>query len=269
MVEKKDIVFVKFGGAAITFKDIPRKPNIEVIEQMSKEISDIYDEYRLLIGNGGGSFAHPIASQYKVQEGLNVCGKEGFSKTHDAAKDLNDLVVESLIKQNIPVLSFQTSAATIAQGGEIQKMFTHPIKNMLNNDFIPVIYGDVVVDEINGCTIVSTEQIFKYLGREFKPKRIIIATDVDGVYTSDPKKGNAELISKITQDNIKDVVEGLGGSLETDVTGGMAHKVEELYNLSKLNICVEIINGLKENYLKRAIKGEEGLGTSISVYSDD
>jgi len=259
---RDNLVFIKLGGAAITFKDRPSTANLQVIEDSAQTLSEFYKEIPMLIGHGGGSFPHPVAAQYKVQEGLSVCGAEGFVKTHEAAAEINAIVMEALLEKNIPAVSIQPSACTLMRAGMIEKMNTAPIKNALENDLIPIIYGDVILDTEKGCSIASTEMLFDFLAEELSPSSIIMGTDVDGVFTQDPKIGEGELIKEITPQNIGDVLEKLAGqeSTITDVTGSMHHKVKQLYELSQLGFDVQIINLLQKENLRKALGGEK-IGT--------
>jgi isopentenyl phosphate kinase len=53
------------------------------------------------------------------------------------------------------------------------------------------------------------------------------------------------------------------GSLNVDVTGGMNGKLIELIELAQLGVESEIINAGKENFIKRALNHEKGIGTII------
>lgn len=258
----KELVFIKLGGAAITFKDKKNEVNFKILEQASKEIAELSKDYRIIIGQGGGSFPHPVAAEYKVQEGLDVCGAEGFSKTQKAARTLNNIVVEHLISAGVPAVPVQTSACTLLESGKIKEMFYKPLKMQAEKDLVPVIYGDVVFDLEKGCSIASTEMILRYLAEKLNPKRIIIGTDVDGVYTKDPKQEGSELIKEINESNKDEILEKVSGASTTDVTGGMTHKVKELYKIAEKGSEVRIINILKKNNLKKAVQGES-TGTLI------
>ena len=41
--------------------------------------------------------------------------------------------------------------------------------------------------------------LLSYLALKLSPKRIILGTDVDGVFTQDPKKGKGTLIKEINE----------------------------------------------------------------------
>ena len=100
----------------------------------------------------------------------------------------------------------------------------------------------------------------------FKPNRIIIATDVDGVFTSNPMLDtDAKIIKDIDNSNIDDVLGNIKNEVKPyDVTGGMRTKVSDLYNMVKY-ITIEsdhkcegyIINGNREGILNRTLLGED------------
>jgi len=42
---------------------------------------------------------------------------------------------------------------------------------MLSHSLTPLVYGDVALDEVRGCTIISTEQIFDLEIRDYASQR--------------------------------------------------------------------------------------------------
>ena len=220
---------------------------------------------KLIIGHGGGSFPHKPAKDYRINEGIvNEESYKGISLVQDAASQLNRIIVGSLIEAGENAISVQPSAELISEDGRIKEWYLEPMKEMLKYNLLPVPYGDVVLDIKKGCCIISTEEILNYLARKLDVKRIILVGIVDGVFTADPQKNpNAKIIPEISSKNYEEIKKYLGGSAGIDVTGGMLHKVEEMFELAKLGIKSEIINANKENYLKRSLLGARGLGTII------
>ena len=143
------------------------------------------------------------------------------------------------------------------------KSYIDPIKEALHIGVIPVVYGDVVLDKVTGCTIFSTEKILSILARELQKDykiKIIYLTDVDGVYD---KKGR--VIPKISAKDFKFLKSAIVGVKGVDVTGGMLHKVEESLGLAKkTGIKTLIVNGTKEGSLKNAISGKNIKGTLVA-----
>lgn len=265
----ENLILVKLGGSLITDKTKPFTTKLDVIRRLAKEIHEAREEgkLKLIIGHGGGSFPHKPAKDYRINEGIiNKESYKGISLVQNAASRLNRIIVNSLIEAGENAVSVQPSAALITENGRIKEWYLEPIKEMLKDNLLPVPYGDVALDIKKGCCIISTEEILNYLATKLNSKRIILAGIVDGVFTADPQKNpDAELIREINSKNYEDVKKYLGGSAGIDVTGGMLHRVERMFELTKIGIEAEIINGLKEGFLKRALLGEKGLGTIIKL----
>lgn len=265
----ENLMLIKLGGSLITDKTKPFVPRLDVIKELARQIYEARQEkeIKVIVAHGGGSFPHKPAKDYRTNEGIiSKDSYKGISLVQDATSQLNRIIVKSLIDAGENAVSVQPSASLIAENDRIKEWYLEPIREMLKYDLLPVPYGDVALDVKKGCCIISTEEILNYLAKKLGSKRIILAGIVDGVFTSDPQKNpNAKLIPEINSKNYDEVKKYLGGSAGIDVTGGMLHKVEEMFELAKLGIESEIINGEKEGYLKRALLGERGLGTVIRV----
>ena len=259
------MIILKLGGSVITFKNKSNTANFKAIKRLAKEIATGYNNKKLILIHGGGSFGHVTANQYKLHEGLKHKSQLiGIALTQRAMQELNGYIINSLISYNVPVIPIQPSAFTITSKGRIKKMDTIVIKRLLKKGIVPVLYGDVVQDITQGCAILSGDQLVSYLALKFNAKRVILGTDVNGIYTADPKiNPEAELIKEITPITYKAILEKIGKSTQTDVTGGMLNKIKELITLCKKNIESEIVNASKPNIIKRTLLGEKGLGTII------
>jgi isopentenyl phosphate kinase len=126
-----------------------------------------------------------------------------------------------------------------------------------------VIYGDVVLDldESIKIAVLSGDQIVKYLAENLRPERVIMASDVDGIYNKNPKiNPDAELLKVVTSN---EQIELIKNNQTVDVTGGMSGKLTELLELANLGVESEIINANKFNIIKNALNGEKVTGTLI------
>ena len=154
------------------------------------------------------------------------------------------------------VVSIQPSASALCRDGEIISMETEPIEQLLLHGSVPLVYGDVAVDEVRGYAIISTEQIFAYLAHHLQPTRIVLAGDVEGVFTADPfRNQSAELIPEISRHNFHQVEHKLAGSHGFDVTGGMLTKVRTMYALVREypGLKVQLISGRQPGLIRRAL----------------
>lgn len=258
---KNELILLKLGGSLITDKLKPFTLREDVLKRLCTEIRDARQEKNimLIIGHGGGSFPHTSATKYQTQKGyVNKESKKGFCVVCNDAAKLNRLVVEEIINAGENAISVQPSSSFITTKGKISKWPLDNIKKMLKDGYIPVPYGDAVLDNKHGCCISSTEEILSYLADKLGVKKIILAGKVDGVLNS-----NGKLIEKINHKNFNDVKKHIHGSDAVDVTGGMIQKVEEMLNLSKKGTTSIIINGLKPGLLKNALLGKDVRGTVI------
>ncbi|OYT43037.1 MAG: hypothetical protein B6U88_02045 [Candidatus Aenigmarchaeota archaeon ex4484_56] len=261
-----NLIFIKLGGSVITDKSKPQTPNYEVINRLSREISEARKESNLdlIIGHGSGSFGHISAKKYKTSEGfISKESKYGLCVVHNDAAKLNEIVVNSFLEIGEKAISLQPSSFCIARNSSITDVYLEPIKKFIEYGIMPVPYGDVSVDLEKGCCIISTEEILKTIALKLKPEKIIMVGKVDGVYTDDPMKNpSAKKIEEINKDNFSEIKNCLKGSDCVDVTGGMLHKIEQSVELAKMGIDVEIISGSEKGNLKNCLLGEN-TGTLI------
>lgn len=265
----ENTVLVKLGGSVITDKSEPYKERRNIIRRLCSEIKDVRDEIQdieLVVGHGGGSYPHQSAKKYRTHKGIvDEDSYEGIARVqHDAAR-LNRIVVEEMIEAGLPAISVQPSAGCVAEGGEIHSWDLKSLKKALDLSLVPVPYGDVALDYKKGCCILSTEKLLQYLARKLKAKKLVLCSDVDGVYTSDPSKNDdAELIEEINPENYREIRNCLTGSNEEDVTGGMLHKVERCLDLAEKGIDCHIIGGENKGALRNSLLDREVNGTLIT-----
>jgi isopentenyl phosphate kinase len=177
---------------------------------------------------------------------------------------LNRLVVDSLISHNIPAIAVPPSSCIITKSGRIESFEERPLIKMLEMGFLPVLYGDAVLDWDVTFTILSGDQLVSSLAISLNTERIIIGADVDGLYAADPKTdSSARLIPHLTVKELKKLQQKVEETRVTDVTGGMPGKIRELIPAVEHGIGVIIVNATKPNNIYKALKGEEVVGTMI------
>jgi len=248
---------LKLGGSVITKKEKTLTPNLPAIERLTKEISRA-NVSPLVLVHGGGSFGHPLGYKNDATQTL------GFCETHQAMVTLNKLIVDTLIRHNIPAVAVSPSSCVVTKSGRIHAMMEEPLKRLLQTGFVPVLYGDAVVDSDLGFTILSGDQLTAYLAVRLNASRIIMGIDLDGLYTTDPKvDSSARLIKRVTLEELKEMIEQIEESRVTDVTGGMLGKIVELMPVAERGIPSFIVNAAKPKNVYMALKCEKVIGTLV------
>ncbi len=249
-------IFVKFGGSVITDKTRPETPRLDVIARLAGEVRQALDarpDLPLLLSHGSGSFGHWLGLRYGTRDGVR--GREawvGYAQVAATAARLNRLVVDAFQRAGVPVLGVPPSASARCRDGVLVALDTLPVRRALDEKLVPLVNGDVALDEARGGTIVSTEQVLGYLVGELRPERILLLGKTDGVYRTSNK---ADIIPRITPDNVEAIAGSLRGASGMDVTGGMAGKVREMLDLVRAypGLQVHILSGLEPGLLTRAL----------------
>ena len=263
------MIILKLGGSVITRKDAS-KPTLDPVnlERIAREISDANIE-KLIIIHGAGSFGHLHARKYEIGSPIN--GPEefsrkrmGFTLTQNSVKNLNHFVCYYLLKHGIPAIALPPSAFILSEDKRIKSANLEMVEKYLEKGMVPVLHGDVVLDENKDIqmAVVSGDQLVSYLAEKLDVERIILGSDVDGIYNRDPKGDSQAKLLPVVK-SLEDL-EFLEGSRNVDVTGGMAGKLQELLKIANKGIQSEIINANCPGILEKALKGEKVKGTLIT-----
>ncbi|MBS7646834.1 MAG: isopentenyl phosphate kinase [Candidatus Bathyarchaeia archaeon] len=255
---------LKIGGSVITDKSKEMEVRMDAISRLADEILEA-NLKNLIIVHGGGSFGHPTAQKHAIKEGFkNESQIIGFAETHHVMTVLNGLFMDALIWRGIPAVSVTPSSCIMTKNGRIACFEDAPLRLLMRMGFIPVLYGDAVLDTELGFTILSGDQLTSFLALKFDAEKILIGVDVDGLYDDDPKNNvNAKMFERLTLDELRRVQGKLGVSNVCDVTGGMPNKIAELIPAIEHGIRVLIVNASKPRYLYKALRGEKVKGTII------
>ncbi|MFZ0544278.1 MAG: isopentenyl phosphate kinase [Candidatus Promineifilaceae bacterium] len=249
-----DILFLKLGGSLLTDKTGVEAVRGDVLTRLAGEIAaarQANPDLKLLLGHGSGSFGHVAARKYGTRHGVKTAeGWRGFAEVSASAARLNKLVREALLDAGVPVLSLQPSASAVCVNGQIKSLAVSPVEAALSAGLVPLVYGDVAFDTEMGGTIISTEEILSYLAELIRPSWLLLAGETAGVLDN-----HGRVIPEITRQNSEDIQAALGGSRGTDVTGGMASKVNNMITLAEQfpGLYIRIFSGMVEGELTRAI----------------
>ncbi len=260
---RKGMLILKLGGSVVTYKDKPFTPHIDNIARLAAEIAEA-DAQPLVVVHGGGSYGHPIATEYGIAEGYREPRQIiGFSKTHQAMIELNDIIVRELLDAGVPAFAVSPSSFIVTESRRITDIDLQVVERLIESGLIPVLYGDAVMDTRQGFTIISGDQLAVKLAKGLEAERVVLGSDVDGVFTDDPKLvEDARLIEELSLSNHGDEAK-IGDALDTDVTGGMLGKVVEATEAVEAGIEVVLVNATVGGRVRAALRGEKVIGTRL------
>ena len=262
------LIFLKLGGSLITDKNIPRAVRPELLARLMREIAEARAArpgMRIVLGHGSGSFGHVEAKRYGTRAGVRIDEDwRRFAEVQSVAGLLNRLVVDAARAAGLPIFNCPPSASALCEDGRLISLAVAPVRAAVEHGLIPLVYGDVAVDEVRGGTIISTEDEFRLLAPHLRPERILLAGIEPGVLTHWP---DGQVIPEITAIETRHgaSLQNIGASHAADVTGGMESKVREMLALVEAapDCTVQIFSGEAPGQVRAALLGEAIPGTII------
>jgi len=249
-------VVVKLGGSAITDKSKICTPRLDLIHRVASEVAT-YSK-RLVLLHGGGSYAHPFATRELVDAGFRGRSRlETVSEIELNLDQLTRIIGVALLLRGRPFVPLRPMNFITLLDGNVRASFLQPLKDALRLGIIPVIHGDLAIDEGRGFGVVSADRIASLLGEKLRVSRVMFGCDVDGVFEN---MDSEKIIREVRKRNYDDVLGGLKPST-SDATGGMRGKVLEAVRLARLGVESYIFNLNNPTNLTRLLNGDSSIGT--------
>jgi isopentenyl phosphate kinase len=269
-------LILKIGGSSISNKmllhkaletksneDIEAALKIElsIIEQIAAEIGDLYKGgmKNMIILTGVGSPGHFTVLRYGLHRGFSGDASQhiGLVDAQIAVNRLRQSLLEAFFKNKLPVVQVYASSIYESDKMRIIRGDTSNFERFLKIGVIPVISGDMVPDKTMGYSVLSGDQILLDLAKKFRPKKIILGSDVDGLFDSNPKVNpNAQLISDVKGSELEELTQQLEGG---DASGQMKGKLIEIKHLLELGFKdIILLNINKPGVLNQAVNENTG-----------
>jgi isopentenyl phosphate kinase len=255
----QDIVLLKVGGSCITQKSVKESLDEDSLAWFARSIAhNLQQAYRtdksssekrsaFVIVHGAGSFGHMSAKEYGLKgqttpplnddvTRTNQTQIHGLAVTRLSVQTLNRHVVAALIREGVNAIGISPCFGIPnlqAHGGtESLQSLQSVVHSALQAGLVPVLHGDACLYGNAAAGILSGDTLMEMLGTAPWVTRAVFLTDVDGVYTSDPKlyPEKAQLLTEIQVTASGDLsvmdLDASGSTHEHDVTGGLKTKLQ-------------------------------------------
>jgi isopentenyl phosphate kinase len=264
----KRTILLKLGGSLITDKEKPLKVKKNIIRNLAGEIKEAIGRNKnisLVIAHGQGSYGHYEAMKHDLSKGIQKeSQKTGFCQIHQTASALNQIIVRELLEAGINAFSLSPSSMIVSRGGETRDFFIDPLVKLLDSNITPVLYGDIAYDEISGAKIYSSERLLREIALKLLERKIPVTKIIHAGITPGVTDDKGNIIPRINKNNIGRVAKYFRPVKGYDVTGGIAHKVDESLKLASFGVESLIINGSSRGkLLKKALLNEPVAGTVV------
>ena len=257
MREFKDIkqIVIKVGASVLATPD--GTLNKSYIRQVAKQVSKLIKQGKTVI---------------IVSSGAIVSGAKSL-KLDAMPRDIPSRQAAAAVGQSVLMeawrAAFLTHGLQVAQILLTYEAFSNRrtyinLRNSMTilakNRTIPIINENdpISVHEIES-TFGDNDKLSALVAANTDTSLLILLTDVNGLYTKNPRHKDAELIPEVEE--ITSAIEKMGGEPGSWRTkGGMKSKIEAAKIVAHTNCAMIIANAREKNIITRIIQGEE-IGT--------
>ena len=259
-----EIVVVKYGGNAMI--------NEELKQQVMEDICLLWlIGVKVVLIHGGG----PEISETMKKLGKQAQFVNGLRVTDKETVDIVQMVLAGKVNKSlVNLLQIKGGHAVGLSGidggiieakmkdeqlgyvGEITKIRTQPILDLLQHNYIPVI-STVASDRQGNTYNINGDTAAAYIAGALNAKRLIMMTDIDGILRD--KDDPSTLIHKLTVSQAKGLYE------EGVISGGMIPKVDCCIEAIAKGVETVVINdGRVPHSILMELLTDEGAGTMVT-----
>lgn len=252
---------IKLGGSVITDKAKASTFKPEVVAHLAQQLATTNQSYVLM--HGAGSYGHVLAKKHNLNQGYRQKDQYlGFAQTHASVQQLNSLVLEQLHAEKIPAVGVPPHAILQLDNHQPKNPDLSIFTDYIDTGFVPVTYGDVVLDHTLKFSICSGDLLIHLLAKHYKPDFVIFVMDEDGIYTSNPKTDSkALLLSETTANELNTLTTQANN--HADVTSGMKGKINTIQHLALLGIDTFVVNGNHPERLHNILHNKPTISTHV------
>ena len=256
---KKEKIVIKCGGKVLIDPDLFDKfiEDVSVLHKLGLKV---------IIIHGGGPRIKTELAKLNIEsqfiKGLRVTNKQTMSVVEKALVDFNFEIIEKLKKKNCKSegLNVSTNNVIVVEQenkdlgfvGRPKKIFNEKIDAVIENKAIPVL-SPMGKDNNNQKYNINADTAAAAVAKSLKSRRLLLMTDVEGVYDE-----NKKLINEIKPSDAKNLIN------KKIVQGGMIPKLLNSIDAIENGVRgVVIIDGRKLHSILYEIFSDEGAGTLI------
>jgi len=255
----KEKIVIKCGGRVLLDPDL-----------FTNFVNDVTTLKKLgltpVIVHGGGPRIKKKLEELNIDSkfimGLRVTDERIIKVVEEVMIEFNKEIITALekkeckaksvtVKENISIYAEQKNKV-LGYVGKPTKIDSKLINNLLKENFIPVV-SPMGIDEKKQIYNINADTAAGALAKSLKSKRLMLMTDVEGVYDK-----NKKLISEIKSDEAEKMI------YDETISEGMIPKIRTCIDAVNNGVrAVVIIDGRKPHSILFELFSDKGSGTLI------
>lgn len=258
--EIKDLkrIVVKVGTSTLTYEN--GNINLTRIEKLTRVLSDMMNSGKEVVLVTSGAIGVGV-SKLKLKE------KPKTIREKQAVAAVGQCELMHIYSKFFGEYSHTVGQVLltrdVVEDEHIRENVCNTFETLLENRIIPIVNENdtVSIDEIeNIVRFGDNDNLSAIVSGLVKADLLIILSDIDGFYDSDPRKNKESKLIKQIDKITPEIEECAGGAGSSLGTGGMVTKLTAAKTATELGVNMILANGEEPEVLFDIIKGKE-IGT--------
>ncbi len=252
LFSKKRRIVIKVGSAVLASSE--RGINHARVEQLAAEIAELLDQGREVILVSSGAIAAGLAK-------LGIAKKKGMPLSlKQAAAAIGQSSLMWMYEKTFGAHGRKVAQVLLTREDLSNRTrflnARNTLHTLLEYRVVPIINENdtVAVDEIKFGDNDNLSGMVVHLA---DADLLVILSDIDGLYTADPKQQPSAEFIPIVEKITADMERGAGDTRSTVGTGGMRSKIMTARKVGAYGAPVVIMNGKKAGNLRALFEGRE------------
>ena len=254
----KERIVIKVGTNVMTNKD--NRIVRPVLRRLVKQIAELYERDIITI----------LVSSGSVIAGKEVLGKSKIKDRTQRRQAYSAIGQPRMMRLYYNI--FHDYGMKCAQVLPTKRDFSPGVhrENMINccegllsEGVIPIANEDDAVS-VTMSMFSDNDELASLIAQLMNADKLIILTDIDGLYTGHPDAASSDLIKNVTpEENLNKYIKD-NNKAEEEGRGGMGSKLDYAQQAAANNIPTYIANGKKDNTIIDIIDGKS-IGTKVAL----
>lgn len=249
-IDHARLIVLKIGSTVLTSSD--KGLNEERLAGLAGEVAALATGGRQVVVVSSGAIATGMARLGLKERPREIPLKQAAASVGQSG--LMEAYEKHFQKQGRLVAQVLLTHADLADR-ERYLNARNTLSTLLQLNVIPVINENDAVS-VEELKFGDNDSLSVMVASLLSADLLIILSDVDGLFTEDPRKNPEATLRDVVERITPEIVRSAGGSSSVEGTGGMASKVQAARKAGKAGIPTAIINGTKAQNLSEFFAGK-------------
>ena len=254
----KERIVIKVGTNVMTNRD--NRIVRPVLRRLVKQVAELYERGIISI----------LVSSGSVIAGKEVLGKSKIENTTQRRQVYSAIGQPRMMRHYYNI--FNDYGMKCAQVLPTKRDFTPGVhrQNMINccegllaEGVIPIANEDDAVS-VTMSMFSDNDELASLIAQLINADKLIILTDIDGLYTGHPESEDSDLVANVNPDENLDKYIKDSNKKPGEGRGGMGSKLDYAQEAAANNIPTYIANGKRDNTIIDIIDGK-AIGTKVAL----